>query len=501
MNNYIVKQKDIELLMQSDKELYYKLELLNEDLRIIDHIDGLLISDNISIDSKSDIRRTYTCTLYIKDSSFVLSRDSKIFFNKLVRPHIGIMHQKSSIIQWYCLGTFLYTDLNYSYDETNKTLQITCLDLMCLLNDSRKGQLPDYKRTILANTDAREVIISLLKEADITRYFIEFNINGNQLSTFSIPYDLTFEAGTTIYAIISEIVNLYAGTQMYFSLDGTFVISRIPTSKNETNVLTDDILQQILINEQVTTSLSNIYNHIKIYGKMNEPDYYTKDVTCNENVYYANVVVMKLDENGEYVEVEYKEQLDNFNIFALKIPCTNTNIQYININNIGNILIVDDSGNYLNEGLLEVDTDYLFEYRRATNDFLFLGNYQCIGEAWLSNNIEEKNKYAVIDETSAFAVEVIGDRLKVLSGSDYDSIYTNSLCNQRARLELYNASNMQDSLSISIIAVPWLDVNMKIKFTSNATKQTHEYIITNISCDYSTYQMSVNLSRYYPDYI
>ena len=40
MNNYIVKQKDIEILMQSDKELYYKLELLNENMKVVDLIEG-----------------------------------------------------------------------------------------------------------------------------------------------------------------------------------------------------------------------------------------------------------------------------------------------------------------------------------------------------------------------------------------------------------------------------------------------------------------------------
>lgn len=502
MNNYIVTQKDIEILMQSDKTLFYKLELLNEDFKVLDVIDGNLISDSISISADSDIRRTYNCTLFVENSTFVLNRDSKIWFDKLIKPYVGILHQRSLEIQWYCLGTFLYTDLNYYYSETDKTLNLTCLDMMSLLNDSRKGQLPDYKRTILAGTDAREIIISLLEEVEITKYFIEFNINGNAVSTFEIPYDISFEAGATVYSAIKEIIDLYAGTQMYFSLDGTFVISRIPTSKNEINILTDDIIQPILINEQVTTSLSSIYNHIKIYGKQNEPDYYTKQVTCSGNVYYANVVIMKLDETtGEYVEVEYSGDLDNFDTFALRIPETNNDVQYININNIGNILIIDDSGEPLRKETLEADVDYLFRYRRATNDFLFIGSYQCTGEAYLTNNSSDTSEYTVIDETSDFAIEVIGDRLKVLSGSDYDSIYTNSLCDQRARKELYDATNMQDSLLLSAIAIPWLDVNMKVEFTSNITGQTNEYIVTNISCDYSSYQMQIQLSRFYPDYI
>ena len=69
-------------------------------------------------------------------------------------------------------------------------------------------------------------------------------------------------------------------------------------------------------------------------------------------------------------------------------------------------------------------------------------------EAYLTNNTKDLNEYAVIDESGDFVIEVIGDRLKVLTGGDYDKIPTNSLCCQRARKELYDASNMKDSLSI-----------------------------------------------------
>ena len=500
MNNYIVRQKDIEVLMQSDKTLFYKLELLNKDMKIIDYVDGVLISDSISISADSDVRRTYNCTMHVENSTFNLNRESKIWFDKMVRPYIGILHQRGEIV-WYCLGTYLYTDLNYSYNATEKSLSITCLDMMCLLTDARNGQLPDYQRSILAGTDARTVIISLLEEAGITKYFIEFNLNGNSVSTFSIPYDLVYNVGTTIYTVIKEIVSLYPGTQIYFDVNGIFVINRIPTSKNEINILNDDILQPILINEQLNTSLSNVYNHIKIYGKINEPQYYTKEVTCTDGVYYASVVVSKLDEKtGEYVNVTY-DNLDNFDTFCLLIPEVNQDNQYININNIGNILIVDDKGEPLKSGYLDKNTDCIFRYRKESGDFLYVGQYQCYGEAFLTKDNKNKNKYAVIDNKSDFSVEVIGDRLKVLSSGDYDKIPTNTLCNMRARKELYDATNMQDTLSLSVVAIPWLDVNMKVLFTSNITKQTSEYIITNISCDYSTYQMTINMSKFYPDYI
>lgn len=501
MNNYIVTQQDIELLMQSNKTLYYKLELLNENFQVVDIIQGNLISDNINISSDSDVRRTYTCQFVVTDSSFILDRESKLWFDKKIRPYIGILHQRSGKIIYYLLGTFLYTDINYNYDETSKTLSITCLDMMCLLNDARKGQMPDYKRTILAKTDARAVIISLLEDLGITKYFIEFNINNNVLSTFQIPYDMVYNAGSNAYTMIKDIVTLYPGTQMYFDLDGTFIINPIPTKKDEINILTDDILQPILINEQINTSLSNVYNHIKIFGKINEPDYYTKSVTQFGNIYNADLVVTKLDKDtNETIEVEYAEY-ENFDIFALKIPTTNKENQRISINNLDSKLIVNSDGNTLPSNYFEPDIDYIFRYRKESDDFLYLSQYQVYGEAYLTNNKSDTNEYAVIIEDNDYSIEKIGDILKVLTSGEYDLIYTNQLAEMRARYELSNYTNRRDSLSITTLFIPWLDVNMKIRFTSNLTKESYEYIVTNISCDYSTGEMSINLNRYYPEYV
>ena len=66
---YIVEQRDIEILRQSSRNLYLKLELLNHDFKVIDSLEGNLISDSLSIDAESDIRRTYSCELFVKPST------------------------------------------------------------------------------------------------------------------------------------------------------------------------------------------------------------------------------------------------------------------------------------------------------------------------------------------------------------------------------------------------------------------------------------------------
>ena len=69
---YNPNQEDIELLFQKNIEAKIKIELLNADFETIDTLQTELISDNYTIDSESDIRRTYEGTFFVKDSSFFI---------------------------------------------------------------------------------------------------------------------------------------------------------------------------------------------------------------------------------------------------------------------------------------------------------------------------------------------------------------------------------------------------------------------------------------------
>ena len=500
----MITQNDIELLLQPTKNIFYKLEVLDTDFRKLDSIEGNLISDNISISSDSNMRRTYNCELLVTNKKFLIGKNNYIWFTRFVKPYVGVKSQRTQTIHWYCLGTFLFNDESYQYDAITNQLSLSCVDMMALLDDTRKGQLDQYNRKIERGSDARTVIINLLNEIGISKYYIEFNKNNQTVSTFEIPYDKTFPTGTTAFEMIKELVDLYAGTQMYFDIDGMFCIKSIPTKENETIVLDDSILQKILISEQTSTSFSSVYNHIIIWGKVNEPDYYSEVVSMNGNTYKTSVLEVSIDENSqEKEEIEYKEY-GNFDEFAIRVPSTNLENQLLSINSLPAYPIVYDVAGYfepLPKGYLDVNTDCVFRYRKDTNDFLFLGQYQCYGEAYLTNNLNDKNKYAVTNDKSDFSLEVIGKRLKTLNGGDYDNIYTDSLACQRARYELYNATNKQENLSLNIVSVPWLDVNQIIRFTSNTNHETNEWIINNISCDYSSFNMSVIASRYYPTYI
>ncbi|MGN1124682.1 MAG: DUF5048 domain-containing protein [Candidatus Gastranaerophilaceae bacterium] len=219
------------------------------------------------------------------------------------------------------------------------------------------------------------------------------------------------------------------------------------------------------------------------------------------NIYNVSLVYSKLDDStGATTEVLYDEY-QNFDVVAIRIPSSNVNGQKIKINDLEEISIVNDNGNNLPANYLEADTDYVFRYRKLDNTFLFIGQYQCYAEAYLTNNINNTSEYAVIDKDNDLSIEHIGTITKVLSGDEFDKLYTDKLCLDRCKYELYNYTNLQQTLSLEILAVPWLDVNQKIKYTSKTTKQECEYLISQISCDYSQFTMSLSLNRFYPNYI
>lgn len=492
MSDYIVTQQDVEILLQPSKTITYKLEILNADMKLLDTIEGNLISDNLSIDAESNARRSYSCELIVSNSSFLIQENSYIWYNKLIRPYIGIFHQRSQTIKYYCLGTFLYTDMSYNFDASTNTLSLSCKDMMCLLDDTRNGNLDEYKRKMYKDADVRQAIIDLLKEVGITKYYIEFNINGKYTSTYSLPYDKTFEIDSTVYDILSYLVyELYPGNQMYFDQDGIFNIRKISVLNNDAPILTDDILSQIVINENVSTSFTNIYNKIIVFGRVQEPDFFSTTVVWNGSCYNVTIEEDTSDED-QTNWIKY-DQYTNSDVIAIKILNTNSDNSKININGLGEVPIVDEDGNPIRANTLINNDINIFRYRLYGDNFIpqfvYLGQYQARGEAVLDNI------------SHPLSVQKIGTIQKILSGGEYDNIFTNSLATDRAKYELYNALNRAEPLNLTTIIIPWLDVNTKISYTPKSTNQTFEYIVKNISWNSSDFTMSIALSKFYPEYI
>ena len=460
---YIITQTDIDIVNQHAKELFAKVELLNREFKVIYSLEGNLISDSFSISTDSNVRRTYSMDLVVDDASLLVGADKKIWMDKYIRPYIGIRHLRSREIIWYLKGTFTMLDSNYSFDETNKNLSLSCSDLMSELNGDRNGAIID-KSAIGEGENVREVIIAILKEAGANKYII------SDMDNLTIPYELEFEVTATYYDMLNEIVGLFSYFEMFFDIDGTFIIQKIPHQDTDNITLDSGFFLPITIKENINTSFKEVYNKVKVWGKSLETDFTANSCTYDSNIYNAII--------------DGITSLDNFTKYAIPIPESNQVNAQLNINSLGAYNITDDAGNNLSASTL--NTGYnVFKYRKLNNNFYWLGQYQVYAES------EE------INTESIFHKDKIGEVVKVCSGDEYDLIYSNSLAQDRADYELYHACRLQESIDVTLIDIPWLDVNWLIEYQSYMTGETKKYVIKRINGSTSSGTIDVSLVSFY----
>lgn len=459
-----------DILYQSDWILYSRIEILNRNFKIIHYVEGNLLNDSYSVDSESDMRRTYNCSLAVTSSSFILGENSWVWIDTYIRPYVGIKHLRSGEIAWTLMGTFSVRNTSYE-DNESYNLQIDCGDLIMTLNGERGGHFEGMSTKIEAGTDAYKAIVGTLKEAGVTKYLID-DVD------FEIPYDLEFSANVTSYEILSQIKDLYAGYEMGFDVYGTFFMRKIPQRYEDNIVLHHSELAPLILSESRSTDLTQIYNHIQVWGQVIDTDRYVDSSSLSGDMYSIT-----LEGVSELTDI------DNFEKIAFKITATNPKNAKVSINNLSPLAIVDDAGNPLTPGTLPAGVDVVFKYRRKEQTLYYLGQYQVFGEAYDDN------------PDSPFTIANLGrELLLVCDGDDYSTIYSNDLAEQRARYEIYNHTVLSNTLDLDLVAIPWLDVNQKISYIAQNENEEKQYIIKSISGSTTDANMSVSCVSFYPTY-
>lgn len=475
---------DFRLIKQTPKDVFVKVELLNRQFKILESLNTNLISDNLSVDSESKQRRSYSCDLHVMDSSFVTSsptqnggsfligEDKKIWIDKYIRIYYGIKSIRTNEITWWLIGTFTYIDMNYTYNSTSNTLSLTCGDLMADYDGTKGGVIEGHSLTIPAGQDIRESIIALIKDAGITNYTVE-DIGRE------IPYDLEFQDSVTYCDVWTKICELYDSWEFYFSPDGTFIWREIPTGYTEPCILDDTILQDIYINESLSTSFSGIYNVTEVWGKVLELDLndrYADSSTFSDGIYQIALEGI--------TTLEYFNHLDRI---AIHICADSTPGAKISINGLDPLPIVNDDGSVIPAGRMKANTTYVFSYRRNLGDTVqnclyLLGQYQAC---------------AVYKETNPecpFSTTRLGYEIR--RRETYEQLYSDDLCYNQAEYLTYQTTAMMDTVTLDLLIIPWLDVNQKIRYTPKSTGITSQYIIKNLSWSTMSGTMTLTLYRF-----
>lgn len=128
--------------------------------------------------------------------------------------------------------------------------------------------------------------------------------------------------------------------------------------------------------------------------------------------------------------------------------------------------------------------------------WLFMGHQQ--SQATIYDN-DPRSPFYVGDPIGSSSV---GRIRIVLCGGDYDNIYSDYLAKERAKFELYQRCRLQDSITLTMVPIPWLDVHTMISYATKGGDTPVQYLVKSINADYGSANgtMTVNAIKYYPYY-
>lgn len=525
----IITQNDINTLTQHQKDLYIEAEVLTNNFEVVKNIEGSIISGNYSIDADSDVRRT--CNILIQLDKCDMDFTEEIFFQYYLKVYIGYYSFSAKERLYYCIGIYCFDQNSTQYDESNNTLSLSMVDMMCMLDNEHRGTLYGALTPIIYACDPetgerknhndlilRNIVVGLIKDFGINDYIVDdignYTHDNTDIAEWNeLPYDLEFQTGCGLLEVLTTIRDLYSFYEMFFDVDGVFHFQKIPTLEDDMYVLDENIFNPLVISENSNINIYDVKNIIDLWGKDLDADRFAEnDGITNVISYTNNVYYVTLD---DFKESDYVDGL----LVGLKIPSGNTGeTTYININHIGNKIVKDSlTGKNIQLNTLSKDTVYIFKYKTSINGFYLLGNYQIHAVSVLTNgsmkdgcysNIFERKEYFkkefntnavrfVIEPENPYCIEKIGWLVYSISNNDYGNIDSNSTALSSAEYELWKKSRRTDSITLETILIPWLDVNQKIKYTKQNESDAKQYIVKSINADFDSCTMTVELVRFY----
>lgn len=537
---YIPSQDEISAIKQNVKDVYVKVELLTANMTIIDSLTGNLVSDSFSSDSNSIQRRSYTCNLVVSDharkinkstilSEYLVGKDNKIWIDKYIRVYYGIFSYRAREIIWWRIGTFTYVSANYTFGATECNLSLTCADKMCDYDGTKNGLIHQTKydditgesaagfkipavaqyetdssgnilkdsngnRIVKSYNKIRDSVIALLNLAGITDYEVESYPVGRDI----VPYDLEFSGEVVYTTVWNALRDLYPSWEYFFDIDGRFIWRKIPTGKNESVAINDEIIDDIYVTESTSSSFAGIYNCTEVWGKTftltNEDRYAnTSTYTASSNTYTITIPLIKKTSvtTSNTSPLSYFCQGDKI---AFRVFNTNTAaspklvIKATDGTTLSALPIVDSAGNALGARVLPTSSTgkiCVFTYRQNIKENL---NVQGV---YLNGQTQAYGYYEETNPDCPFSTANIKKNVKRIIK---ETLFSDDLCYNQAEYETYKTCAMKDTINLTMVIVPWLEVNQKVSFTSKLTGITEQYMISNIS--WSTLDGTMTMSMY-----
>jgi len=367
---------------------------------------------------------------------------------------------------------------------------------MAELTGDLNGQIYGFSSKVLAGTSIRDAIVSAITQlGHITQYRVD-DIGK------TVPYDLEFSTGATVFDAVKKIRDLYPGWETFFDCE-TFICQPYPTCVSDRVVLDANTISPLVSSEKTDIDFSQVKNSIEVWGKCLETNYYTATVTFNSGTYTATY--------GTIAE------LSNGTMLGFLAPADNVGNDNFKADSFTTYPIICEGNKPIGAGRIKSGSMYVVKYvtSGSSSYFYFCGEYQVCSVAILvskqpdsttmANDIANnptRNISYVINASSPFCRDVngLGEIRKILSDGDYANIYSEDLATQRAQYELWKSTDLLDTITLNMMEIPWLGVNQKIEYTSNVTAITETYIVKKKTGSSTAGTMTITCQKFQPLY-
>lgn len=470
MSEFHITSNQFNTSLQNIQSRYIKLELLNYQFQTVDNIEGVCTGGSISIDANSDVRRTGSVELVITDSSFEVASGGKVWLDKYIRVWIGTASLITGDIEYTNCGIFIIDAPSYQYNPSTNTLTLSLLDMMAKLTGVRNGYLPGTPVVLSAGENIRKAIIDTLALGGFTKYVVE-----EAPSPGTIPNDLEFSQGATVYDLLSGLRDIYPDYEIFIDSNSVFYYKPIPTGEGDPVYVDDTLWSNIVTEENISIDFQNVKNVIEVYGRTHNPAHFSTATSVS-----GTTIQLTIDDVTEYTE----DMIYGF-ILTDNPGYAGYSLQ---INSLTAYPILMSDGVTVADIPAESGEVYYCVQFKGTY-WNYLGHLQSYGYA------EDDNP-----QSPFYINGTVGKIRLPLYGGEYENCFSDELAQARAEYELWLHTNMNNTVQLTCVPVYWLDVNVLVSYTSTRTQETNLYIIKSINFGLGpTDSMTVNMIKFYPE--
>lgn len=432
--------------------LYIKIEILNEQNKIVGEVSGTAINGGFNISGDAIIRRTCDLTFNLENGYLPKDNNSIFWINKKFKLYVGLSNIQQDKIYWFDKGAYIIKDPNVNITVNSNTVKISGLDKMALYSGDVDGQLTTATIVTYESGATRgDTVKAIMMDGGESEDNII--IEDSTVMKEVIPYNIESAIGDCTTNVLDKVIDTIANYQYYYDLNGKFNFTSKPIRGDFRNQNIEWDFEQknnVIISIDRNIDYANIKNRITVWGGVHDDGYqpsYTLELK-DSNLEFGDSP-FTYEKLGEGFYRDYVEQCDDFIDAVLDFDSATTEVNYP-----PNICVKYN------------DTYYHCKNINGTTNLKGLPTV----------NTTDWEKICTTDTLSSATGDTLENYMQQIHA------YSIALCQAKANELMFAYYLANDTITITCVPIYSLDVNSVIIMNDELSGAKGLYVVKDISC-------------------